>query len=157
MTHGARDGMWVLLVEDNPGDVDLALEYFESSSNAGALHVARDGEDALRRLERAARDGLPRLIILDLNLPGVSGMEVLTAIKGDDRFRHIPVIVFSASENHSDICKSYRNNANCYITKPMDFDEYARVFQSIETFWFHTAKLPGGGAHERTEHQVIAD
>lgn len=144
--------MAILLVEDNAGDVDLAMEYFEGSEVANTLHVADDGEQALQFLENSAVDELPDLIILDLNLPGLNGLEVLSAIKADERFKSIPVIIFSASDNNADIYKSYRNKANCYITKPMDFDEYSRVFHSIEMFWFQTAKLPKGENHEYRPH-----
>ena len=135
----------VLLVEDNPGDVRLTQEALRESLVAVHLSVARDGVEALDFLHK--RDTFtnaprPDLILLDLNLPRKNGREVLSEIKQDPELRRIPVLVMTTSRAEQDIQKAYALNANCYITKPMDLDEFLRVVRTIEEFWFHTATLP---------------
>ena len=140
----------ILLIEDNPGDVDLAREYFEQNSRNSNLTVMNDGARALDYLRtRNGRAGriVPDLVILDLNLTGLHGLEVLSAIKSDRGLKAIPVIIFSASDDMNDIQKSYERQANCYITKPLGFDEYTQIFKNIENFWLQTVRLPGSVRH----------
>lgn len=129
----------VLLVEDNPGDADLTRETLDE----GRLHVhidhALNGEEALQRL---AAPQLPDLILLDLNLPGLSGREVLAAIKGDERLRRIPVVILTSSDAEQDIARSYQLGANCYVNKPVGFEAFQQVVRSVEGFWFTIARLP---------------
>ncbi|MEW5928838.1 MAG: response regulator [Gemmatimonadota bacterium] len=135
----------VLLVEDNPGDVRLMREAFWEVDVRHCLHTASDGVEAidfLRRRDGYARAPRPDLIVLDLNLPRKDGREVLAEIKADDRLRHIPVVVLSSSTAAEDVAGAYDLHANCYVSKPVDFDEFVNVVRSIETFWFNTARLP---------------
>lgn len=135
----------VLLVEDNPDDVELTMEAFDESKLKVKLHVAIDGVEALNFLQREAgyTDAPePDLILLDLNLPKKDGREVLKEIKKDDRLRAIPVVILTTSESEADILKSYQLYANCYITKPVDFEQFARVIASVEQFWFTVVRLP---------------
>jgi two-component system response regulator len=130
----------ILLVEDNPGDVELTQIALEQSKLHVNLHVVADGEQALVRL----RGGGPRpdLILLDLNLPGKSGPEVLAEIKADPQLRVIPVVILTSSRAEEDVLRSYRLHANCYVPKPVDFAGFAQVVQSIEGFWFSVVVLP---------------
>ena len=136
----------VLLVEDNPGDIRLMREAFWEVDVRHCLHTAADGEEAMRFLRRAgdfSRAPRPDLIVLDLNLPRKDGREVLAEVKQDPALRHIPVVVLSSSTAEGDISSAYDLHANCYVSKPVDFEEFIRVVQSIEAFWFTTARLPG--------------
>ena len=135
----------LLLVEDNPGDVRLTQEALKEGTLPVHLNVARDGVEALdflRRREPFEDAPTPDLILLDLNLPRKSGREVLSEIKSDPRLRRIPVLVMTTSRADQDIQKAYSLNANCYITKPMDLDEFLRIVKSIEDFWLRTVTLP---------------
>ena len=135
----------VLLVEDNPGDVRLMREAFWEVDVRHCLHTASDGVEAidfLRRREGYAHAPRPDLIVLDLNLPRKDGREVLAEIKGDPRLKHIPVVVLSSSSAREDVAGAYDLHANCYVSKPVDFDQFVQVVRSIETFWFNTARLP---------------
>jgi CheY-like chemotaxis protein len=135
----------VLLVEDNPGDVRLMREAFWEVDVRHCLHTASDGVEAidfLRRREGYARAPRPDLIVLDLNLPRKDGREVLAEIKADARLRHIPVVVLSSSTAAEDVAGAYDLHANCYVSKPVDFEQFVGVVRSIETFWFNTARLP---------------
>ena len=135
----------ILLVEDNPGDARLTLEAFREGKVINNLTVMRDGVEALAYLRREgqyANATLPDLILLDLNLPRMDGREVLAAIKADDRLMTIPVVVLTTSASQDDIARAYSHHANCYITKPVDLDQFMRVIQSIETFWLSLVKLP---------------
>jgi len=137
----------ILLVEDNPGDVLLTREALRDGKIHTHLSVATDGEEALARLHGQgpyAGAVRPDLILLDLNLPRLSGREVLASIKADEQLRRIPVVVLTSSEAEQDILASYDLNANCYISKPVDLDQFIRVIQSIEDFWLTVVKLPGG-------------
>ncbi len=137
--------MEVLLVEDNPGDVRLTQEAFREGRVPVHLTVASDGVEAIEILNQRGRySGSPRpdLILLDLNLPRKTGREVLVEIKADDDLRRIPVIIMTTSRADQDIQRAYNLNANCYITKPVEFEEFVRVVQSIENFWLLTATLP---------------
>lgn len=135
----------ILLVEDNAGDVRLIEESLKAYKTRNLLHVVEDGEQALAFLRRegeysdAAR---PDLILLDLSLPRKDGREVLAEIKRDDDLKRIPVVVLTGSNAEEDILRSYEQHANCYITKPIDLDQFARMVRGIEEFWFAIVKLP---------------
>jgi CheY-like chemotaxis protein len=138
----------ILLVEDNPGDARLTLEAFKEGKVLNNLSVAKDGVEALaflRREGRYAEAKTPDLILLDLNLPRKSGREVLAEIKGDEQLRMIPVVVLTTSADEQDIARAYSNHANCYLTKPVDLDQFLRVVHSIENFWLTLVKLPAAG------------
>lgn len=140
----------LLLVEDNPGDVRLTREALKSGEVAVNLNVARDGVEALDFLHRRgnfASAPVPDLILLDLNLPRKNGREVLSEIKSDPELRRIPVLVMTTSRADQDINRAYSLNANCYITKPMDLDEFLRIVRSIEDFWLKTVTLPSLQPH----------
>ena len=135
----------LLLVEDNPGDVRLTREALKSGEVEVNLNVARDGVEAIDFLRKrgpfqTAPD--PDLILLDLNLPRKNGREVLSEIKTDPDLKRIPVLVMTTSRADQDINRAYSLNANCYITKPMDLDEFLRIVRSIEDFWLKTVTLP---------------
>jgi len=139
----------ILLVEDSPGDVRLTIEALADAKISNKISVASDGIEALRFLRRegefkdAARPGL---ILLDLNMPRMDGREFLEIIKNDDEYRNIPVVVLTTSQADSDILKSYNLRANCYITKPVDLDQFLVVVQSIQEFWLSIVKLPSSNA-----------
>ena len=135
----------ILLVEDNPGDVRLTVEGLKESKVRNNLHVARDGVEAMEFLRRegphtgAVR---PDLILLDLNLPRMDGREVLLEIKSDAKLKTIPVVVLTTSRAEHDVLRSYELQANCYITKPVDLEQFITVVKSIEDFWFTIVTLP---------------
>jgi chemotaxis family two-component system response regulator Rcp1 len=130
----------ILLVEDNPGDVELVREALTEAKVRNELHVAVDGEKAIEFLKGS--DPCPDLILLDLNLPRKNGREVLQDIKSDPRLSIIPVVVLTSSKEEEDIIRSYRLHANCYITKPVDLEQFLNVVKSIENFWLAIVKLP---------------
>lgn len=130
----------VLIVEDNPGDVRLIKEGFKTSSTT--LYFARDGVEATHFLETRRQDGLPQLILLDLNLQKKSGFEVLQFVKRDEMLKRIPVIVLSSSQNPEDVAKAYDLHANCYLTKPATFEAFITVVKTLEYFWVRMANLP---------------
>lgn len=133
----------ILVIEDNPGDVRLIIETFKVSKIPHNLVVATDGEEALQILKNQCRESKnPKLIILDLNLPKKSGMEVLKEIKTDNLLKQIPVIIFTTSNASEDITRCYHNSANAYIHKPIDLDQFVEVVNSMQKFWIKTAKLP---------------
>jgi len=138
-------GIEILLVEDNPGDVRLTKEALREGKILNNLNVVADGVEALAFLRRTGDyAGVPRpeLILLDLNLPKKDGREVLAEIKNDKNLRTIPVVVLTSSSAEQDIVKSYNLHANCYITKPVDLDQFITVVKSIEHFWLAVVKLP---------------
>ena len=138
----------ILLVEDNPGDVDLALEALEDSKINNQVSVAGDGEEAMAFLRRTGNHaGAPRpdLILLDLNLPKKDGREVLAEIKADEDLKRIPVVILTSSQTEEDIFRSYNLHANCYITKPIDLHQFIRVVKAIEDFWLTIVSLPPKG------------
>ena len=143
-SRGSR-AIEVLLVEDNPGDVRLTQEALKDGRVMVNLTVAADGVEAMNILRRIAPAGpkpRPDLILLDLNLPKKSGREVLEEIKADEDLKRIPVIVMTTSKAEQDIHKAYNLNANCYVTKPVDLDEFLNVVRSIEDFWLTIVTLP---------------
>jgi two-component system, chemotaxis family, response regulator Rcp1 len=135
----------ILLVEDSPGDVRLTEEVLRDARIANDLHVVGDGEEAmafLRREGEYADCARPNLVLLDLNLPKKDGREVLQELKGDTDLCRIPVVVLTTSAAESDISRSYELHANCFITKPLDLDDFFSVVQSIKDFWLASARLP---------------
>ncbi|HEY1267644.1 MAG TPA: response regulator [Candidatus Binatia bacterium] len=135
----------ILLVEDNPGDVRLTMEALKEGKILNEISVAEDGVEAiayLRRVGKYAEAPRPDLILLDLNLPKKDGREVLEEIKGDTDLKKIPVVVLTTSAAERDILRAYDLHANCYITKPVDLEQFIRVVQSIEDFWLTIVKLP---------------
>jgi two-component system, chemotaxis family, response regulator Rcp1 len=140
-----RGAIEVLLVEDNPGDVRLTREALKEGRFLNGVTVVGDGVEArslLRREGKYAEAIAPDLILLDLNLPKKDGREVLAEIKADPRLRRIPVVVLTTSSAEEDILKTYDLHANCYITKPVDLEQFIRVVKSIEDFWLTIVKLP---------------
>jgi CheY-like chemotaxis protein len=135
----------ILLVEDSPGDVRLTKEALREAKVRNKLHVVNDGVEALAFLRRQGKyDAAPRpdVILLDLNLPRKDGREVLAEIKDDDDLRRIPVVILTTSQDDRDILRAYDLHANCYITKPVDLDQFIAVIQSIESFWLTIVTLP---------------
>ena len=135
----------VLLVEDNPGDVRLTKEALKEGKLLNQLTVVGDGVEALSFLRKEwvyADAPQPELILLDLNLPKKDGREVLAEIKADPNLRRIPVVVLTTSSSEEDILKIYDLHANCYITKPVDLEQFMGVVKSIEDFWVSVVKLP---------------
>ena len=133
----------ILLIEDNLGDIELTREALRISKIANRLTVVQNGRSALDMLEAAEKeDQLPDLVLLDLNLPGISGSEVLSRIKGTPGWARIPIVILTSSQAEADIVKSYELHANCYVTKPLDFSQFIHVVRSIEDFWFTLVRLP---------------
>ena len=135
----------ILLVEDNPGDVRLTVEGLKEGKVRNNLHVARDGVEAMAFLRRegAYRNAVrPDLILLDLNLPRKDGREVLQDLKQDPVLHSIPVVVLTTSRSEQDVLRSYELQANCYITKPVDLEQFITVVRSIEDFWLTIVTLP---------------
>jgi chemotaxis family two-component system response regulator Rcp1 len=135
----------ILLVEDNPGDAELAREALEGCKLHNRLHVVDDGEKAmafLRQQSPYADMPRPDLILLDLNLPRKDGREVLAEVKADDTLKRIPVVILTSSRAEEDVLKSYNLHANCYITKPMDLNQFLHVVRSIQDFWLSIVVLP---------------
>ena len=135
----------ILLVEDNPGDVELIREGLVDGKIGNNLNAVGDAVEALaflRREGKYAEMPLPDLVLLDLNLPGKDGREALAEIKADERLKHIPVIILTSSQNEEDILRTYRLHANCYISKPIRFGDFVKVVHSIEAFWFTIVSFP---------------
>jgi len=137
----------ILLVEDNPGDARLAREAFQDAKVRNTLHWVDNGQEAmdfLRKEGKHARVPRPDLILLDLNLPGKDGREVLAEIKEDADLKRIPVVILTVSKDEEDVMKTYNFHANCFITKPLDLNQFIKVVKSIEDFWLTVVKLPPG-------------
>ncbi len=135
----------ILLVEDNPGDVLLVVEALRGGKVQNKLHIAKDGMEATAFLHREGEyaDALyPDLILLDLNLSKKNGREVLAEIKEDPALKHIPVVILTSSQEREDIVKAYNLHANCYVTKPIDLEQFIMVVKSIIDFWSTIVKLP---------------
>jgi two-component system, chemotaxis family, response regulator Rcp1 len=135
----------ILLVEDNPGDIRLTKEVLKEGKIRNNLNVVTDGEEALLFLRKTGQYKdvfTPDIILLDLNLPKKDGREVLSQIKDDPILKLIPVIVLTTSDAEQDIMNMYAHHANCYITKPVDFNQFINVIRSIENFWLTIVKLP---------------
>jgi two-component system response regulator len=139
----------ILLVEDSPTDVLLAREALEYSKLLNNLHVVSDGVQAmdfLRREGEYSQAPRPDLVLLDLNLPRKDGREVLAEIKADETLKLIPVVILTTSHDEKDVAAAYGSYANCYITKPVDFNQFVEVIKSIENFWLMVVTLPGGSS-----------
>ncbi len=135
----------ILLVEDNPADARLTIEVFNDSRTANHISVVTDGEEAMDFLHKRGKyagESKPDLILLDLNLPKKDGREVLSEIKADRGLKTIPVIVLTTSDAEQDVWKAYDSGVNSYITKPVDLEQFIKVFRSIEDFWLTIVKLP---------------
>lgn len=131
----------ILLVEDNPGDVQLTKEAFLEGKIRNNMTVMRDGVEAFEYLKNQ-QSARPDIILLDLNLPRMGGLEVLSKIKDDPDLRVIPVVILTTSQDEADVARSYRSHANCYITKPVDFEKFMQVVRSLEDFWLTVVRLP---------------
>jgi CheY-like chemotaxis protein len=143
--HVSNDEIDILLVEDNPGDIRLTQEMLKEAHVANRLEVVTDGEQALDYLfKRAGYRTAPRpgLVLLDLNLPKKSGLEVLEEVKAHPELRRIPIVILTTSKAEEDIVRSYNAYANCYVTKPVDLAQFMTVVRSIEDFWLTVVKLP---------------
>ncbi|MBI3135886.1 MAG: response regulator [Bacteroidetes bacterium] len=135
----------ILLVEDNPGDIRLTQEAFKDGKIKNELNVVMDGEEALLYLKKDGKYNTvstPDIILLDLNLPKMDGREVLTEIKEDKELRCIPVIILTTSSAENDVLSTYLHHANCYIVKPVDFNQFITVIRTIENFWLTIVRLP---------------
>ena len=135
----------ILLIEDNEGDIVLTVEALKTTKIVNNLKVIEDGEKALAYLrEEGEFKGrpVPDLILLDLNLPKIDGREILHIIKNNDKIKFIPIVILTTSKSEEDVLKSYLEHANCYITKPIDMEQFIKIVQSIGDFWFNIVKLP---------------
>ena len=142
----------ILLVEDSPDDVELTIEGLKEGKILHHLNVCVDGVEALEFLQRQGKytnAPEPDIILLDLNLPKKDGREVLQVIKDDDGLRRIPVVVLTTSQADEDILRSYELHANCYITKPVDLEQFFNVIRALEEFWLTVVKLPAGMQYGR--------
>lgn len=139
----------ILMVEDNPGDIRLTMEAVKDAKISNNINVVNDGVEAMDYLQRKGKYTQavrPDLILLDLNLPRKNGTEVLKEIKEDPDLRRIPVVILTVSQAEEDIIRTYNLHANCYIKKPIEFNEFIKVIQALEDFWFSIVKLPPNGA-----------
>lgn len=135
----------ILMVEDDPGDVRLTREALKGSKILHSLNVVEDGVAALDYLRKVApfqNAVRPDLVLLDLNLPKKDGREVLSAMKQDAALKTIPVVILTTSQAEEDVLRAYNLNANCYVTKPVDFDQFMRIVRTIEEFWLNVVTLP---------------
>lgn len=134
----------ILLVEDNPMDVDLTLRAFKKKNIVNPVEIARDGEAAVSWITRCCEAGepLPLIILLDLKLPKIDGLEVLRRYKENDQFKVVPVVVLTSSSEDQDIKKAYQSGANSYIVKPVNFEKFVKVASDIEIYWLATNELP---------------
>ncbi len=135
----------ILLVEDNPGDVELTREALNAAKVSNRLHVVDDGAEAVDFLFKRGRFAdapRPDIILLDLNLPKKDGRQVLSEVKAEPSLAQIPVVVLTTSQAEEDIVRAYQLHANCYISKPVDFNQFLRIVASIEEFWLSVVKLP---------------
>ena len=136
----------ILLVEDNPGDARLTLEAMREAKMSNRIHVVEDGVEAMEFLRRQGRFGdapRPDLILLDLNLPKKDGREVLAEVKADPVLKRIPVVVLTTSRAEEDVLRAYDLHANCYVTKPVDLEQFMRIVSLIDEFWIKVVTLPG--------------
>ncbi len=143
-----RQAIAILLVEDNPADVRLTQEAIKEGKVRNTMYAVNDGVEALaflRRTGKYASADIPDLILLDLNLPKKSGLEVLAEIKLDEELKHIPIVILTTSQAEEDIVRSYDLHANAYVTKPVNLQQFIDVVKSIEEFWLEIVKLPPNG------------
>ena len=135
----------ILMADDNPGDVRLAMEALKGAKVKNNVHIVHDGVDAMNFLfkkEKYKDVPTPDIILLDLNMPKKDGREVLKEVKDDKNLKRIPIVILTVSQADEDILKSYDLHANCFITKPVDFDQFINIVKTIEHFWFTIVKLP---------------
>ena len=135
----------ILLVEDNEGDILLTKEALNQVKLINTISVTKDGKEAISYMEKIApyvNSSIPDIILLDINLPKMNGHEVLKYLKANNNFKHIPIIMFTTSSAERDILESYKNYANCYITKPVEVDDFLNVIKTIENFWMSIVQLP---------------
>lgn len=147
MIKAALPPIKILLVEDNPGDIRLTQEALKDSKIRNTLDVVHDGDEALaylRNQDPYPQASRPDMILLDLDMPNMSGRELLEVVKSDDALKRIPIIILTVSQSDKDVLSSYDMNANAFVNKPLDLDQFVRVIQTIEEFWFTIAKLPSG-------------
>lgn len=145
MTIQMLNSIEILLIEDSPSDAQLTIKSFEQAKISNRLQWIEDGETAMEYLRQQGdytTASRPDLIVLDLNLPGMDGREILAEIKADPDLRRIPVVILTTSSNEEDILRSYDLNANCYVTKPFDVRQFMQVVQLIGDFWLTAVKLP---------------
>ena len=141
------DLVHILLVEDNEGDIVLTTEALEEGKIANSISIVRDGWEAIQYLDQNEDEGYgdatkPDLVLLDINLPKISGHEVLKHIKSTQELKQIPVVMLTTSSDEVDIRKSYNNHVNCYITKPVEGDSFIEAISTIEDFWISIVQLP---------------
>ena len=154
MSNRARP-VHILLIEDNPADAELMVEAMSQSKVRNQLTIARDGEAGMEAIyTRGDYAGMPQpdIILLDLNLPRLDGREILAQVKSDDAVRHIPIVVLTSSQAEEDVLRSYKLNANSYISKPLDFDRFMEIIRRLEDFWLEVVKLPA--RIETSEHSI---
>jgi two-component system response regulator len=138
----------ILLVEDNPDDIELTLRAFRKNNIANGLAIARDGAEALDYLfcrgaySQRDIDDLPRLILLDLNLPKLDGLQVLERLRADERTKLVPVVILTSSKEEQDMVSGYRSGANSYVRKPVDFNEFVEAVRQIGLYWLLINELP---------------
>jgi two-component system response regulator len=138
----------ILLVEDNPADVEITLEAFRRSHSGNRVFVCRDGEEAIEyffqrgRYSRAGSAPRPDLVLLDLNLPRKSGLEVLATVKTNEQLKAIPAIILSTSDRDEDVRRCFQNGANAYLTKPVQFDDCVKLMAEVQHFWLELSRLP---------------
>jgi DNA-binding response OmpR family regulator len=139
-----------MLVEDSPGDAELVIDFLEHCKVKNTIKWLQDGEAAMAYLHRqGAGEPMPDLILLDLNLPKKDGREVLAEVKGDPELKHIPIVILTSSKSEEDIVRSYRLQANCYITKPVDIEQFVNVVRAIDDLWLTVVRLPTNGGEFR--------
>lgn len=155
----ATNELEILLVEDNPADVELTLHALRHANVANYIHVVRDGEEALDYLfghgvdRDRSLEHVPKLVMLDLKLPKVDGLEVLRAIKGDIRTKGIPVVILTSSKEEKDLVNSYRLGVNSYIQKPVDFDQFRATVAQLGYYWLLLNALPPRGAFYKEKRE----
>ena len=141
-----NDHIEILLVEDNPKDLELTLHALKKNNLANNIFIARDGQEALDFFfgkDASKRNAQPKLVLLDLKLPKVMGLDVLRAMKGDERTKSIPVVVLTSSTQEQDLVESYNLGVNSYLRKPVDFGEFLNTVKTIGLFWLLMNKVPG--------------
>ena len=146
-TESSPRSIEILLVEDNPGDARLTIEAMREAKLRNRLHIVEDGVEAMQFLRREGRFGdapRPDLILLDLNLPKKDGREVLAEIKSDPALKRIPVVILTTSRAEEDVLRAYDLHANCYVTKPVDLDQFMKIVKQIDEFWLKLVVLPTG-------------
>ncbi len=145
MAHQNLNSIEILLIEDSPSDAHLTIQSLQQAKITNTLHWVEEGEAAMDFLHQRgnyANETRPDLILLDLNLPGMDGREVLAEVKADPELKRIPVVVLTTSSNEADVLRSYDLHANCYVTKPFDVQQFIQVVQMISDFWLTAVRLP---------------